>query len=286
MKPSTSEIPSVQALFDLRGRVAAVTGGAGYLGPVLAGALAEAGARVAILDLNQDKSDATASAIQARTGIECLGVATDVTSSDAVKRACATVVRAFQHIDILVTAVYGKSPNFYAPFEACSLAEWEQVLRVNLTGTFLCCQAFGRQMVEQGGGSIVNVASFYGVVPPDHRIYEGSNLAQVYVGGASATNHIASPAAYSVSKAGIVMLTRYLATYWADRGVRVNAISPGGVFHPGENEEFLRRYSDRTPMGRKAWPYELKGAVAFLASEASSYITGQNLIIDGGWTVW
>jgi len=275
-----------ESLFDLHGRVAAVVGGAGYLSQQLVGALAEAGAQVAVLDLDEKKAQEVAAAVQARTESPCLGTAVDVTSAASVEKALAEVLKRFGQVDILVTAVYGKSPNFYAPFEQFPFEEWEQILRVNLTGTFLCCQIFGRQMVKQGKGNIIQIGSVYGVVPPDHRIYENSNLAEVYVKEKSAFTRIASPAAYSVCKAGVVMLTEYLAVYWADKGVRVNCISPGGVFHPGENEEFLRRYSEHVPMGRKARLHEVNGAVVYLASDASSYVTGHNLVVDGGWTTW
>ncbi len=286
MKPSTHNNQKIQELFDLRGRVAAVVGGAGYLSQKLAGALAEAGAQVAVLDLDQKKAQETAAALESKTQSRCMGAAVDVTSASSVEKALAEVLNRFGQVDILVTAVYGKSPNFYAPFEQFPLAEWEQILRVNLTGAFLCCQIFGKQMVRQGKGSIIQIGSVYGVVPPDHRIYENSNLAEVYVGEKSPFTRIASPAAYSVCKAGGVMLTRYLAVYWADKGVRVNSVSPGGVFHPSENEEFLRRYNEHVPMGRKAWLHEINGAVVYLASDASSYVTGHNLVVDGGWTTW
>ena len=286
MKPSTQDNRTTQELFDLHGRVAAVVGGAGYLSQKLAGALAEAGAQVAVLDLDQKKAQEAAAALETRTKSACIGTGVDVTSASSVERALAEVLNRFGQVDILVTAVYGKSPNFYAPFEQFPFEEWEQILRVNLTGAFLCCQIFGRQMVERGTGSIIQIGSVYGVVPPDHRIYENSNLAEVYVGEKSSFTRIASPAAYSVCKAGLVMLTRYLAVYWADKGVRVNSISPGGVFHPSENEEFLQRYSEHVPMGRKAWLHEVNGAVVYLASDASSYVTGHNLVVDGGWTTW
>jgi NAD(P)-dependent dehydrogenase (short-subunit alcohol dehydrogenase family) len=177
---------------------------------------------------------------------------------------------------VLINNAAAKSPNFFEPFESFPLQDWEQVMRVNATGVMLCCQEFGSGMAERGRGSIINLLSIYGIVAPDQRIYEGS----LYEGRA-----INTPAVYSASKAAVWGLTRYLAGYWGHRGVRVNAVTPGGVFS-GQNDAFVQRYSACVPLGRMAQRDELTGAVVYLASGASSYVSGHNLVVDGGLTVW
>jgi NAD(P)-dependent dehydrogenase (short-subunit alcohol dehydrogenase family) len=176
--------------------------------------------------------------------------------------------------------VGGKTPDldaFFASFEDYSLSEWRRVMAANIDGVFMVDQAVGKRMVAQRkGGSIIHVASIYGAMAPDHRIYEGSQ----YLG-----RSINTPAVYSASKAAVIGLTRHLATYWASQGIRVNCISPGGV-ESGQNEEFMRRYSFRIPLGRMAQPEEMVNALIFLASDASSYITGQNIMVDGGLSTW
>jgi len=156
------------------------------------------------------------------------------------------------------------------------LEDWQKVMDVNITGMFLCCQAVAKEMEKKKSGSIINIASIYGVTAPDQRLYEGA----VYRG-----KKINTPAVYSTSKGAVISLTRYLATYLAPYGIRVNALTPGGVYS-GQNKAFVKKYSERCPLGRMAKPEEIFNAVYFLASDASSYITGHNLIVDGGWTVW
>lgn len=161
------------------------------------------------------------------------------------------------------------------------------MLRVELDGLFLITQAVGRAMEAAGSGSIILFSSIYGVVGNDQRIYQGANLAQLYAGDDDPPQkQIYSHAGYPAVKGAVIALTRYLAAYWGAQGIRVNCITPGGIAHPGENETFVRKYADRTPLGRKAQPDEINGAVLYLASDASSYVTGHNLIVDGGWTSW
>jgi NAD(P)-dependent dehydrogenase (short-subunit alcohol dehydrogenase family) len=190
------------------------------------------------------------------------------------------VLQQFGEVNILHNNAAGKSDDleaFFAQFEEYSLEEWRKIMEVNLDGMFLMAQAVGKQMVIQGkGGSIIQTASIYGVMGPDHRIYEGS----FYLG-----REINTPAVYSASKAGVIGLTRHLATYWADKGIRVNTLTPGGT-ESGQNDEFKKRYSARIPMGRMANADEMVGALLYLASDASSYVTGQNIIIDGGLNAW
>ena len=173
------------------------------------------------------------------------------------------------------------------PFTECSLAGWQTLLRVELDGLFLAAQQVGRVMESAGRGSMIFLASMYGIVGNDQRIYKGANLPELYAGvGGDRPKRIYSHAVYAAAKGAVISLTRFLAAYWGEHGIRVNCISPGGVAHPGESEEFVRRYSERVPLGRKAGLDEISGAVVYLASEASSYVTGHNLVVDGGWTAW
>jgi NAD(P)-dependent dehydrogenase (short-subunit alcohol dehydrogenase family) len=262
--------------FDLSGETALITGGAGILGARFADALARHGARVGILDQDVERAREVARSVAAQRGTTTFGLAADVGDPSAVAAARIEVERALGPVTVLVNAAATKSPGFFEPFERYALADWEQVMRTNVTGAMLCAQSFGSAMAERGRGSIVNILSIYGIVAPDQRIYEGSN----YEGRA-----INTPAVYSASKAALLGLTRHLATYWAARGVRVNAVTPGGVFS-GQNDTFVERYSARVPMGRMAERDEMSGAVVYLASRAASYVTGQNLVVDGGLSAW
>ncbi|MGA7802788.1 MAG: SDR family oxidoreductase [Gammaproteobacteria bacterium] len=266
--------------FRLDGRVALVTGGGGILGRHFCAVLAEAGASVVVADINEDAAGECADELHARWGVETLGVGCDVSSPVSVKESVAVAVDAFGRIDVLHNNAASKSEDldaFFAPFEHYSPEEWRRVMAVNVDGMFLMAQCVGRQMLSQDtGGSIIQTASIYGVCAPDQRIYEGSE----YLGRA-----INTPAVYTVSKAAVIGLTVHLATLWADRGIRVNALTPGGT-RSGQNEEFVRRYSARVPMGRMAEAEEMTGALLYLASDASSYVTGQNIIVDGGLCAW
>jgi NAD(P)-dependent dehydrogenase (short-subunit alcohol dehydrogenase family) len=266
----------MSAEFDLTGEIAVLTGGAGILGARFADALAQHGARVALLEHDIDAAREVARAVNARHGERAAAYDADVGERAALKQARMRIEAEFGAATVLINNAATKSPNFFEPFETFPLHDWEQVMRVNATGVMLCCQEFGGGMAERGRGSIVNLLSIYGIVAPDQRIYEGSS----YEGRA-----INTPAVYSASKAAVWGLTRYLAAYWGHRGVRVNAVTPGGVFS-GQNDAFVQRYSARVPLGRMAQRDELTGAVVYLASPASSYVTGHNLVVDGGLTVW
>ena len=267
-------------MFSLAGKAALVTGGAGILGRRFAAALAQHGADVAVVDVLEGAAEETAQALRADYGVRAVGIQCDVAQPKSVIAMVSAAVAALGRVDVLHNNAASKSDDldaFFAPFEEYSLAEWRKVMSVNLDGMFLVAQAVGKQMIAQGrGGSIVQTASIYGIMAPDDRIYEGSH----YLG-----RQINTPAVYSASKAGVVGLTRYLAAYWAKHGIRVNTLTPGGV-ESGQNEEFKRRYSARVPMGRMARAEEMVAALVFLASEASSYVTGQNLIVDGGLQAW
>jgi NAD(P)-dependent dehydrogenase (short-subunit alcohol dehydrogenase family) len=274
-----------QDLFDLTGRVAIITGGAGLLGRQHAHVLADAGAHVVLADLSEQDAVAAARDVTERTSIAALGVGVDVTNRDAVARAVAIAVERFGSVDILINnaALTVKTGgalagDYFARFEDYPLELWQKALDVNLTGAFLCCQAVGRQMVSQGKGVILNIASDVGTISPDHRIYDG-------VVSPHSGLPFNTPASYATTKAGLIHLTRYLATYWATAGIRVNALSPGGVFND-HDATFVRNLTERIPMGRMAKVDEYRGAVLFLCSDASSYMTGANLIVDGGRTAW
>jgi NAD(P)-dependent dehydrogenase (short-subunit alcohol dehydrogenase family) len=258
--------------FDLDGEIVVLTGAAGILGRRFTDTLVRHGARIALLD----KDAARASELAARYGERVRPYAVDVTDRGSLAECARDIERDIGRPSVLVNAAAAKSAHFFDPFETYSLDDWNFVLRVNCTGAMLACQVFGTQMASRGRGSIINILSVYGIVAPDKRIYEGS-----FYGGRS----INTPAVYSASKAALWGLTRYLATYWANKGVRVNALTPGGVFS-GQNDTFVTQYSLRVPMRRMAEADELCGALVFLASRASSYVTGQNVVVDGGLSAW
>ena len=266
-------------LFSLAGRVVLVTGGAGLLGQVFCQAFVEAGANVAIVDLNKDAANAVASKIAKSKNQKVIAVECDITSHQSVSKMIQSVVTQLDRIDVLVNNAASKGSNldaFFEPFESYSLQTWREVMSVNIDGLFLVAQAVGNQMKKQGGGSIIQTSSIYGVVAPDQRIYQGSE----YNGRA-----INTPAVYSASKAAVNGLTSYLSTYWAISKIRVNSLTPGGIAS-GQNEEFNKKYSNRVPLGRMGEASELVGALIYLASDASSYVTGQNIIVDGGLSAW
>jgi NAD(P)-dependent dehydrogenase (short-subunit alcohol dehydrogenase family) len=267
--------------FDLAGRTAVVTGGGGILGTGFCKVLAANGARVAVVDVNFLAAEEAAQAIrQTNPTAELKAFACNIADPAQVQQTVADVVAHFGGINILHNNAATKTSDlqkFFEPFETYELSTWREVMSVNIDGMFLMAQAVGRQMLAQGnGGSIIQTASVYGVVAPDQRIYEGS----LYLGRA-----INTPAVYSASKAAVIGLTQYLASYWGEHGIRVNTLTPGGV-ESGQNENFSKRYSARVPMGRMAQAGEMESALLYLASDASSYVTGHNLIVDGGLASW
>jgi 2-deoxy-D-gluconate 3-dehydrogenase len=272
-----SQLPT---LFDLTGRTAIVTGGAGLLGAEFCRALAEAGAAVIIADLD-GKAAADLATSLTQSGSRAQGRETDITSADSVNETVAATLKTFGGLDILVNSA-ALDPKFdpqsqkshSGAFEDYPLDLWEQALNVNLTGAMLCCQAVVRPMLEQGHGTIINLSSMYGVAAPDQRLYQQEGQPPQY-----------KPAYYTVTKAGILGLTKYLAAYYAGKNIRVNALTPGGVYN-GHDDEFLQAYAARSVMGRMAEKDEMNGALLFLASDASKYMTGANLVVDGGWTAW
>lgn len=272
------------AQFDLTGRVAIVTGGAGLLGRQHSEALAEAGAHVVVADLAD--AETVAEAVGKASGRCCLGIRTDVADLASVSALVERTAEAFGRLDILVNNAAltvrggtGRTTQYFSRFEEYPRDLWDLALSINLTGAFLCSQAAGRQMLRQGKGVIINIASTYGMVGPDQRIYAGTRNPYDPAG------ELNTPVSYAVTKSALLGLTRYLATHWAEKNIRVNALTPGGVFD-GHDDAFVRSYSARTVLGRMAHRDEYKGAIVFLASDASSYMTGANLIVDGGWTAW
>lgn len=262
--------------FRLDGKIALVTGGAGILGRQFCAGLVQAGASVAVVDLDQASADDCARSL----GSQSAGFACNVADPDSVAACVAAVLARFGAIDILHNNAATKSDDlreFFTPFENYALDTWRQVMAVNIDGMFLMAQAVGKHMLERGqGGSVIQTSSIYGLVGPDNRVYEGSD----YLGGP-----INTPAVYAASKAAVVGLTRWLSTYWAKHGIRVNCLVPGGV-SSGQNSVFFDNYSKRVPMGRMAKADEMVPALLYLASDASSYVTGQVLAVDGGWTAW
>ena len=269
-----------RTLYDLTGRVAVVTGGAGILGRQFCRALAAFGAHVVVCELEPAAADAVAEAVTAESGVAAIGVACDVGDAGAVDAMVARVLDRFGRCDVLANNAATKTADleaFFANAEHYDLETWRSVMRVNLDGMFLVARAVGQAMIEAGnGGSIIQTSSIYGVVGADQRIYEGSEYLGV---------RISNPVVYSVSKAGVVGLTRHLATAWAPHRIRVNTLVPGGV-RSGQNDRFVASYSARVPLGRMGTPEELPGTVVYLASDASSYVTGQCLFVDGGLTAW
>lgn len=266
--------------FKLNGKTAVVTGGAGILGKHFCIGLADAGANVAIVDINKEEAEKVSSIINENYSGRAIAVQCDITSEESIQQMIDQVISKFGEINILHNNAAGKSSDldaFFADFEEYSFDQWQEIMNINLNGMFLVAKNVGKQMKkQQKGGSIIQTASIYGVMGPDQRIYEGS----YYLG-----RQINSPAVYSASKAGVIGLTKYLATYWAEEGIRVNAITPGGV-ESGQNDTFKKKYSNRIPLGRMAQPQEMVGALIYLASDASSYVTGQNIMIDGGLNAW
>jgi len=274
---------TIQEKFDLSGCVAIVTGGVGLLGAEFCKTLAEAGAAVAVVDLNASASQAVADTLT-KSGYKAQAFAVDITQPDSVNAMVENVLSAFGRIDILVNSA-ALDPKFDpdavkkgitpGAFEDYPLEQWNAALNVNLTGMFLITQACVKPMLAQGKkGSIINICSTYGLNGPDQRIYikDGERVAF-------------KPVYYTVTKAGVMGFTKYLAAYYAGTDIRVNALTPGGVFNNHE-EYFVKNYSAKTIIGRMAKKDEMNGALLFLASDASSYMTGNNVVVDGGWTAW
>ncbi|MEB2785128.1 SDR family oxidoreductase [Algoriphagus persicinus] len=261
-------------IFDLSDKIVLITGGAGLLGPEMASALLEKGATVILADLDKSKCDVIILE-KSWQDLPVIGIGLDVASSQSWKDALKLILDKHGKIDVLINGAastnQSKTANFEAGFEDFPEEDWDRIMDINLKGVFLGCQVIGKQMLTQGKGNIINIASLYGVVSPNHRIYPGTGIFQ--------------PVAYSVSKQGVIALTKYLATLWADKQIRVNSLTPGGVWN-GHEGLFYERYKQLNPSGDMAHKSDMNGGIVFLASEASQHIVGHNLIIDGGYSIW
>ena len=270
--------------FCLKGRVAVITGGVGMLGVKHAEAIAEAGGLPVLADIRGDDAKKSAEIIREKYQVKALGVGVDITLKEDVERLRDIVLKELGKIDILINNAAndpkvggGGQGHEWTRFENFPREVWEQDLAVGLTGAFLCAQVLGTEMARQGKGVIVNISSDLGIVAPDQRLYEKEDL--------PADQQSVKPVTYSIVKTALIGLTRYLATYWADRGVRVNSLCPGGV-EAGQPDDFKEQVQSRVPMGRMAKKDEYQGAILFLVSDASSYMTGSTLVVDGGRTCW
>lgn len=281
----TTQNNRIRDLFDLTGRVAIVTGGAGMLGYYHGAILAAAGAQIVLLDLRIANPAVHADQLQRTYGPECLGLVADITNEASLIEARDAILAKFGRIDILINNAANNpkveadphaEPKQWSRLENFPLAVWNADIAVGLTGAFLCSRIFGMEMVKRSAGVILNVASDLGVIAPDQRIYRKEGLPE--------DQQPVKPVTYSIVKTALIGLTRYLSTYWTAYNIRVNAISPGGVF-AGQPDEFTAKLHQLIPMGRMAHKDEYQGAILFLCSDASSYMTGQNLIIDGGRSV-
>ncbi|MEW6719255.1 MAG: SDR family oxidoreductase [Thermodesulfobacteriota bacterium] len=261
-------------LMDLGGRVALVTGGGGHIGSAIAGVFLEAGARVFLCDRSMEICERRAAELEKRGLGRPDAAAADLASEEEARGAVRHAVRQAGRLDILVhcAAYVGttKVPGWVEPFEKQSVAAWDAAMRVNLTAAFAMTQEAAPSLKAGGHGSVILVSSIYGMVGPDGALYEGTDMG--------------TPAGYAAGKGGLIQLGRYLATTLAPE-VRVNCLTPGGVWR-GQPESFRKRYEARTPLRRMATEEDLKGAALFLAGDLSSYVTGHNLVVDGGWTAW
>lgn len=269
----------LENLYNLKDKVVIITGGAGLLGRQYSEALSNLGAVPILADMDGALAEKVAGELEKKYNTKVRGYAVDVTIKKSLEDCRDKVISEFGRVDVLINnaGISGKvADDTVAPgFEDYPLAEWEKAFDVNITGMFLAAQVFGHEMVKQGNGVVINICSIYGILSPDQRIYAREGASKNFI----------KPVSYSVTKSAVLNLTRYLATYWAGKGIRVNTLTPGGVFD-NQDAKFVKRYSERTPMGRMANPEDMVGPMLFLASDASKYMTGANLIIDGGWSAW
>lgn len=257
--------------FDLTGKVIVISGACGLIGRAFCEAVAQFGGHVVAADIALAKPLEFAEQLQMRNNIKCLGVEVEVENKSSVLALKEKVIAEFGRIDGLVTGHQNKSHLIFEPFESVSEENWDKVVEVNLKGTFLLCQILGSYMAEKGSGSIVNIPSTYSVVAPNQNLYKGTKMG--------------CPAAYSASKGGVDALSQYLASYWASKNVRVNMITPHGVWNNHE-DAFEKNFANFSPMQRMSYNHEVAPALIYLLSDAASYVTGNNMLVEGGWTAW
>ena len=263
---------SINKIFNLSNKVIILTGASGLLGTEYAHGLSQAGANVVLADLNFDKCKKLSLNLNKKYDVNSLPIKLDVTKINSINTMIKAVIKKFSKIDILINnAIFSEAGYTKIKFENYDLDIWKKGLNVNLSGIFLCCQQIGKIMKKQKNGNIINISSIYGIGAPDQRIYGNTKIIK--------------SALYSVTKSGVLNFTRYLASYWRQDGIRVNTLSLGGV-EENQNIIFKKNYSNKTMIGRMAKKDEYIGALIFLSSNASSYMTGSNLVIDGGWTAW
>jgi len=261
---------SLKQLFNLQGRTVFITGGAGYLGSAMCEALAELGANIAIAEVNTATCEELVSRLNEEYGVRSIGLSCDICKPESIRKAMKSTVEQLGGIHVLINNAYAGNKN---RFETITYEEWGNNIDIGLNAPFYCVkEAF--EYLKQSSGVILNTASMYGVVAPDYHLYEG--------------NPHAVPASYNAAKGGLVQLTRYLASFLSPHGIRVNALSPGAFPHSFQQEdvEFAHRLAAKAPLNRVGVPDDIKGAVALLCSDAGKFITGQNILVDGGWTAW
>lgn len=257
--------------FELNNKVIVITGAMGLIGRAFTEACAQYGSNVVLADRSSAGAEEHSEELSKKFDREMLGISFDVGKREDVEKLKSVVLDKFGRIDGLVNCHQNKTAKFFAKYEEYKDEDWDAVIETNLKGTYLTCQVIGCYMAEIGRGSIINMPSTYSVVAPNQNLYKGTS--------------IGCPAAYSASKGGVMALSQYLSTYWADKGVRVNQITPHGVWNNHE-EQFEKNFADFSPLKRMSYNHEVAGAAIFLLSDASSYVTGHNLMVDGGWTAW
>ena len=257
--------------FELKDKVIVITGACGLIGRAFCEAASQFGAQVVLVDIPAAKPSELAAELSERHNSKCIGIGLDVADKQAILDLKDQILETYGKIDGLVNGHQNKTKSFFEPFEEYGEDNWDAVVETNLKGTFLTCQVLGTWMANNGGGSIVNIPSTYSVVAPNQNLYKGTSLG--------------CPAAYSASKGGVDALSRYLASYWAAKKVRVNMITPHGVWNNHE-EQFEKNFANFSPLQRLSYNHEVAGALVYLLSDASTYVTGDNMLVEGGWTVW
>ncbi len=272
-------------MFELNEKVSVIFGGNGYLGIEFCKSLLEFGSIVYSADIKSETSNEVKHLLK-KYPDNFFVEAVDATKKQDLISLRDKILEKESKVDVLINSTTAKGSDFYLPFEEVSLEGWEIGLLGNLTIPFLTIQTFVHSMKERKSGSIINISSIYGIVGNDQRIYEGSNLNEVYVKDSSEIKQIYSHGVYNAAKGGLNAFTRYLAAYYGKYNIRINTITPGGIYYETENEAFNKKYGNKVPLGRKARKEEINGALIFLASNASTYVTGHNLVVDGGYTIW